>query len=127
MPTVGQALQKMSELHSKIAVLQTLVVHVEINFVGGDMDPEHYIAREDGAYVPPEHIQTFLNETEAQILELREELSHWENLPLPAPKLDAGIQDQEHSRERGKTERSRRKKRQAVVAAKTTRKAATDE
>jgi hypothetical protein len=118
MPTVGQALQRIAELHSELALLQTLSTHIEINFVGSDMEPEHHVLREDGAFVPPEHVQHFLDQMEARVRDLRAELEQWENLQLPAPKSDAELEEEKDVQQAARASRLRKKKRASAVSGK---------
>ena len=99
-------------------MLQTLSTHIEINFVGSDMEPEHHVLREDGAFVPPEHVQHFLDQMEARVRDLRAELEQWENLQLPAPKSDAELEEEKDVQQAARASRLRKKKRASAVSGK---------
>jgi hypothetical protein len=86
MLTVGQITDKISEIRSKIAVYEGTVLHLKANYKSTDAGPaEMHFTRSDGAIVPEEHIDRFIDDTVFVVDGLRAELSQWENLSVPAP------------------------------------------
>jgi hypothetical protein len=86
MPTVGQITDKISELKSKIAIQEGVVLHLKANFMSSDAgEPEMHFTRDDYATVPEKHITTFIVEAVDEIDALKAQLEEWENLAVPLP------------------------------------------
>jgi hypothetical protein len=86
MPTVGQITDKISELRSKIAIHEGLVLYLRANYVSSDAGAaEMHLTRNDHATVPEDHIKAHMGDMVDYIDELRYQLTQWENLPVPSP------------------------------------------
>jgi hypothetical protein len=86
MPTVGEALQKVSELKSRWAILHELVVYLETHFKSSDAgEPELRITREDFATVPEDHIEAQIAHLANEMDQIQQELDEWGNLKITTP------------------------------------------
>lgn len=98
MATVAQITDKISELRSKIAVTEALVLYLKTNYVSTDnMEAEMRITRSDFAVVPSSHIENTIIDLVDYIDGLRAELDQWENLSVqvPVPKKPEKIEKAE--------------------------------
>jgi hypothetical protein len=86
MPTVGEALEKVSELKSRWAILHEIVVYLETHFKSSDAgEPELRITREDHAAVPEAHIDAQVAQLVHELDQIQQELDEWGNLKITAP------------------------------------------
>lgn len=80
MPTVGQINSKISELRSKIAVTEGVILYLKTNFMPGESaDAEMHFTRPDYSRVPPPHIEATMADYVEYMDQLKAELSQWEN------------------------------------------------
>jgi hypothetical protein len=90
--SAGNIIDKISELRSKVAAYEGLVLHLRSNYMSIDEDgePELRFHRGDYAPVPEQHIELVISEIEALVRELREQQVEWESITVsvgePAPK-----------------------------------------
>jgi hypothetical protein len=88
MPTVGQINDKISELRSKIAITEGLVLHLKTNYLSSDSgDAEMHFMRADNGQVPQGHVQSTIADYVEYVDTLRAELEQWEgmNVVMPEP------------------------------------------
>jgi hypothetical protein len=89
MLTVGQINAKISELRSKIAVTQGVVLYLKTHYMPSDgaPTPEMHFTRSDHGKVPPEHIEATIADFVDQLDTFKHELNELENTPIgqPAP------------------------------------------
>lgn len=72
---VWKVVSELSSLHSQIAITETLITHLEANYIGsGEVEADDFIIRNDFARVPPPHLDEYLellynmrNEFEARL------------------------------------------------------------
>ncbi len=85
MPTAGHIAEKISELRSKIAVTQGIVLHLRANFLSSNdkVPAEMYITRSDGTTVSSPHIEAAIEDYLEYMGQLTTELEHWENTQIP--------------------------------------------
>ena len=82
--SAGTIVDKISELRSKIAVLEGLVLYLEANYKGSDAgEAEMRFTRRDFATVPQAHIDVTIADLSAAMGAFAEELEHWEGLMFP--------------------------------------------
>jgi uncharacterized protein YlzI (FlbEa/FlbD family) len=100
--TAGQLVSKISEFRSKIAVLESLVLHLRTNYLSTEgraeddiIPPEFYVTREDGSRVSETHVQASIEDVLTQISTLREEVAAWEAIPMEGPKTKKRKKEQE--------------------------------
>lgn len=93
MPTIRQALDKVSELRSRRALLQLVQQYLKNNYVDDDNgEAEMTVTRDDHALVSQAHIRDFLDLLSDQDVLAGSEMEEWENmqlLPPDAPSEDA--------------------------------------
>jgi len=96
--SAGTVVDKISEVRSKIAVFEGLILHLKSNYLPSDAgDPEMKFYRGDYAPVPSSHVESAIIDVEHHLLDLREQLSQWEGIVIeldePAPNTNkaAGI------------------------------------
>ena len=81
----GTVIDKISEIRSRISVLEGLILYLRTNYLSSDSgDAEMRFSRSDYATVPEVHVESTINEIEVKISEARDELENWENLSLEA-------------------------------------------
>ncbi len=82
--SAGTVVDKISEVRSKIAVFEGLVLHLKSNYVASEDsgEAEMRFYRGDYAPVPEPHIETALLDIESLVLDLREQLSQWEGIMI---------------------------------------------
>ena len=81
MPTVREALVKISELRSRMAVLHEMVIYMETHYLSADSGPaELRITRDDHTIVPEEHIHVQIAHISEEMDQLSAELEEWEEL-----------------------------------------------
>lgn len=89
MPTVGQIADKISELRSKIAIHEGVLLYLESNYTSSDAGAaEMHFTRADYARVPEVHVVAYMTDVHETVQELRMELEHWENLAVPVGEPD---------------------------------------
>jgi hypothetical protein len=92
--TAAAVTDTISKLRSKIAVHKTLISQLRANYMSSDAGPgELRIQRDDGATVVDSHLQETVEDLEAMIEALAEELEEWENLTFN-PQLVAGVPEE---------------------------------
>jgi hypothetical protein len=77
-----QALERITELQSRKAILRTMILHIETLYVSSDTEPEAHIRREDGGLVPQQHIRGYLLDLETALMGVESELGEWEKMPV---------------------------------------------
>lgn len=93
--TAAAVTDTISKLRSKIAVYKTVISQLKANYMSSDAGPgELRIQRDDGAIVVDTHLQETVEDLEATIETLAEELEEWENLTFN-PQLIAGAPEEE--------------------------------
>jgi hypothetical protein len=79
--SAGTIVDKISEVRSKIAVFEGLVLHLKSNYLPSDAgDPEMKFYRGDYAPVPAPHVEASIGDVEHHLLDLREQLAQWEGI-----------------------------------------------
>ena len=79
--SAGTIVDKISEVRSKIAVFEGLVLHLKSNYLPSDAgDPEMKFYRGDYAPVPAPHVEAAIGDVEQHLLDLREQLAQWEGI-----------------------------------------------
>lgn len=79
--SAGTIVDKISEVRSKIAVFEGLVLHLKSNYLPSDAgDPEMKFYRGDYAPVPAPHVEASIGDVEQHLLDLREQLAQWEGI-----------------------------------------------
>ena len=79
--SAGTVVDKISEVRSKIAVFEGLVLHLKSNYLPSDAgDPEMKFYRGDYAPVPASHVEASIGDMEQHLLDLREQLAQWEGI-----------------------------------------------
>lgn len=117
MATLRQALERITELQSRKAILRTLILHIETMYAASDTEPEAHIRREDGGLVPQHHINGYLLDLETSLSGVEAELEEWEKMTVgdsSAPKdlkIAADIR-----KEAGKSRKARKERSEAVDA-----------
>jgi len=97
MPTVGQILDKLSKLKSRIAILEGVQHHLQANYLNSDAGAaDMCFVRSDHGVVPQKHVEEFVGELSEMIEEAHSQLEEWEMLPIQQedkqpPKLLAGL------------------------------------
>lgn len=91
--SAGTVVDKISEVRSKIAVFEGLILHLKSNYLPSDAgDPEMKFYRGDYAPVPSSHVDSAVVDIEHHLLDLREQLSQWEGIVIeldePSPTLN---------------------------------------
>ncbi len=86
MPTIRQALEKVSELKSRTAILQVLLTYIEAHYTDDDSgEAEMTFVRSDHAIVPQDHIKDFQAWLVEQADLADSEIDEWENMQLLPP------------------------------------------
>lgn len=81
--TAGNALSKISEIRSKIAIFEGLIMYLRANYVSSDAgEAEMRFTRSDYATVPEKHVEVSVHELQEQIENMQRELEEWESLEL---------------------------------------------
>lgn len=81
--TAGSVVDKVSEIRSKIAVFEGLLLYLRSNYLSSDAgDAEMRFARADYATVPEAHVEGAMHELETRLKDFRDELHQWENLSV---------------------------------------------
>lgn len=89
--TVGQITDKISELRSRVAIYDGLILHIQSNYIRSDHGPaEMRFTREDNAFVSQGHLESATQSFYAEIDQLRAELQQWENMSVPDPSESSG-------------------------------------
>jgi hypothetical protein len=89
MPTVGEAIEKVSELRSRHAILHELVIYLETHYKSSDAGPpELRMHRTDHAVVPEEHIEQQVTLLTVEMDQIQAELAEWGKLRITAPEDD---------------------------------------
>jgi len=93
--TAAAVTDTISKLRSKIAVYKTVISQLKANYMSSDAGPgELRIQRDDGAIVVNTHLQETVEDLEATVETLAEELEEWENLTFN-PQLTADVPEEE--------------------------------
>lgn len=86
MPSVREALEKISELESRKAILETLLAHLETHYTSSDAgDPDMRITRDDHGLVPEHHITTQIDLLVVEVDQVKKELEGWKGLSINPP------------------------------------------
>ncbi len=90
MITAGSILTKVSELRSKVAIVEALILHLTNNYITtedekGKTPPEMVLAREDFSAVPETHITSLIQDLRETADAYQEELKQWEDMPMAEP------------------------------------------
>lgn len=86
MPTIRQAMEKISELRSRTAVIEMLMLYLDANYVDDDSgEAEMSVTRDDAAIVPQEHIKEFQAWLAEQVDQADSEIEEWESMQLLEP------------------------------------------
>ena len=94
MPSVREALEKISELESRKAILECLITYLETHYRSSDAgEPDMTIARDDMGLVPEEHIDAQLELLVVEVDSIKKELGGWKDLSIlpPGEEEDAAI------------------------------------
>lgn len=95
MPSIGEALQKISELESRKAILVTLRNYLHTNYCSFESGPaEMHIGRADLGRVPEEHIVLQMENFELEIKQIQSELDEWRGLSV-LPPVDDGDDEED--------------------------------
>jgi len=89
--TLGELSRRVSELRSRIAVIEGLVRYTATNYLsgsGGHISAEMRFSLEGGSWVPEEHVVLASEELEELVAGLRVELSTLESMNIDVPVLD---------------------------------------
>jgi hypothetical protein len=87
----GAVISKISEIRSKIAIFEGLILYLRTNYLSSDTgDAEMRYTRSDHASVPESHVESSIHELETTISEYRDQLEEWENLELNAEETVEG-------------------------------------
>lgn len=86
MASFAEAIEKVSELKSRWAILHELVVYLETHYKSSDAgEPELRVTREDYAAVPERHIDAEIANLMMQMDQIQQEIDEWGKLRLTAP------------------------------------------
>lgn len=94
MSTIRETLRQISELRSKIAVTEGIVIHLKTHYLPSERsEAEMHFMRDDHGRVPAEHISAAMADYVLYLDKLREDLDALENAPAPVlekpkPKID---------------------------------------
>lgn len=97
--TVGKITEKLSELKSRLAIIEGLVLYLATNYrtsADGMIPPEMHFTRVDGGHVSEPHIESFSADLVETLDQLRIEIQHWEDLEVPGDEqADSAAQESE--------------------------------
>lgn len=113
MANLRQALERITELQSRRAILRTLQLHVETMYVASDTEPEAQIRREDGGIVPQQHLMAYLLDLETELGQVEAELAEWEKTPVGENKSQELKIAADIRKEAGKARKARKEREQA--------------
>lgn len=86
MPSVREALDKLSEMESRKAIISTVVTYLETHFKSSDAGtPDMTITREDLGVVPESHIDAFITALDHESDQLAQEMEEWNSLSILPP------------------------------------------
>lgn len=86
MLTVGQINEKISELRSKIAVTEGIVLYLKTHYMPSDgSQAEMHFTRTDYGKVPPRHVEKTIADYVEYLDALKVELHQMENMPISMP------------------------------------------
>lgn len=86
MSSVREALEKISELESRKAVLETLLAYLETHYKSSDAgEPDMRITRDDLGLVPEEHIDIEIDLLVMEVDQVKNELNGWKGLSIVPP------------------------------------------
>lgn len=106
--TVVQIMDKVSELRSKIAIYEGLILYLKANYKSSDAgEAEMSFTRDDHATVPEVHVDTFIKDAVDTLDQMRVELEHWESMPVPSPddEVEVPAQTKKGKKSRGSARR----------------------
>lgn len=84
MSTIRDTLRQISELRSKIAVTEGLVIHLKTHYLPSERsEAEMHFIRNDHGRVPSEHISSTMADLVIYLDKLREDMDVLENAPAP--------------------------------------------
>lgn len=108
--TAGTVVHKISELRSKTAVIEALILHLTSNYVTREDEksdtptpPEMILAREDFSSVPEAHILLVVQDLRESAEHMLEELRQWEEMPITVPEPKRKEARSARDRSEGKT------------------------
>lgn len=79
-------MEKVSELKSRTAVIEMLMLYLDANYLDDDSgEAEMSVTRDDAALVPQEHIKEFQAWLAEQVDQADSEIEEWENMQLLPP------------------------------------------
>lgn len=90
--TLGELSRRISELRSRVAVIESLIRYTAANYLsgsGGHISAEMRFALDGGSWVPEEHILLATEELEGVVAALRIELSTLESMSIEVPEPEA--------------------------------------
>ena len=111
MPTVGQITDKISELRSKVAITDGLILHLKTNYLpsdGGDAEM-HFTRAADNGIVSASHVESAIADLVEHLDTLKHELHQWENLTvnIPAPTKEAPKEEPVEAKKKAKKDGGR--------------------
>lgn len=90
MPTIRQALAKVSELRSRAAMIEALMLHLKAHYTDDDSgEAEMKFVREDAAIVPQVHVKDFQMWLADQLDLVGAEMDEWEGMKLSPQEEEA--------------------------------------
>ena len=91
--SAGSVVDRISEVRSKIAVFEGLVLHLKSNYItssdSGEAEMKFY--RGDYAPVPEAHVTTALVELESLVMDMRTLLAQWEGIMIDVDEQTATL------------------------------------
>lgn len=101
MPSVREALEKISELESRKAILETLLAHLETHYISSDAgEPDMRITRDDLGLVPEEHVSSQIDLLVLEIDQVKKELDGWKGLSIKPPEEDEQVSKKTRKKKR---------------------------
>ena len=83
MASFAEAIEKVSELKSRWAILHEMLVYLETHFKSSDAgEPEMRITRDDYAAVPEKHIDVEISNLTLQMDQILQEIDEWGRLRI---------------------------------------------
>lgn len=106
MSTIRETLRQISELRSKIAVTEGIVIHLKTHYLPSERsEAEMHFIRDDHGRVPPEHINASMADLVLYLDKLKDDLNELENAPAPSiEKAKPKIEVKSESKPKPKTE-----------------------
>lgn len=104
MATVGEVIERLSLLKSRIAIRKQVALYLQTQFLSSDASaPESRIQRDDNAIVSEEHLQSYAADLDIALQQDEAELKQWEQLLVVDPTDAAEKKEKKRgpARERG--------------------------